>query len=213
MNIFKRLTEKPWLNESGAVVELRTETYAASNQKVALICFLAIVGVLFFLFFAAYHMRLEPLEMSAGQQSDWVALPEPPLLWFNTLVLGLASVAYEWARRRAKSGDEGTAKLAFLAAGAATFAFLVLQLAVWNELVARGYYAHANPANAFFYLITGVHGVHLLGGLVAWARAARRFAGTQVDSERLVRSVDLCALYWHFLLLIWLGMLALFAST
>lgn len=213
MNIFKRLTEKPWLNEPGAVVELRTEAYAASNQKVALVCFLAIVGVLFFLFFAAYHMRLEPLEISAGQRSDWVALPEPSLLWFNTLILGLASVAYEWARRRAKRGDDGTAKLAFLVAGAATFAFLVLQLAVWNELAARGYYAYANPANAFFYLITGVHGAHLLGGLVAWARAARRFAGKQADPARLMRSVDLCALYWHFLLLIWLGMLALFVNT
>ena len=80
--------------------------------------------------------------------------------------------------------------------------------------------AYANPANSFFYLITGVHGLHLLGALVAWARAARRFAAS--DSEgadpadvniRLRRSVDLCALYWHFLLLIWLGMLALFVNT
>ena len=213
MNIFKRLAEKPWLHESGSVVDLQTESYAASNQKVALVCFLAIVGVLFFLFFAAYHMRLAPLEMSAGQRSDWVPLPEPPLLWFNTLVLGLASAAYEWARRTVNRGDTGTAKLSFLFAGFATAAFLVLQLAVWNQLVASGYYAHANPANSFFYLITGVHGVHLLGGLVAWARAARRFWSAEEAPARLVRSVDLCALYWHFLLLVWLGMLALFVNT
>ena len=213
MSIFKRLAEKPWIHESGSVVELHTESYATSNQKVALVCFLAIVGVLFFLFFAAYHMRLAPLEMAAGQRSDWVPLPEPPLLWFNTLVLGVASLAYEWARRAANRDDAGTAKLAFLFAGLATTAFLVLQLAVWNELVARGNYAHENPANAFFYLITGVHGIHLLGGLVAWARAARRFWGTEENPARLRRSVDLCALYWHFLLLIWLGMLALFVNT
>ena len=227
MNIFKRLAEKPWVYQSDTVTELRTASYAASNQKVALVCFLAIVGVLFSLFLAAYHMRLEPLEFGAGRQSDWAPLPEPMLLWFNTLVLALASGAYEWARRAAKSGDTGTAKLAFLAAGGATLAFLVLQLVVWNELVARGYYAHANPANAFFYLITGVHGVHLLGGLVAWARAARRFAGAgqpadapssddesaNADRQRLRHSIDLCALYWHFLLLVWLGMLALFVNT
>ena len=213
MNLFKRLVEKPWLHEPDGVVELRTESYAASNQKVALVCFLAIVGVLFFLFFAAYHMRLAPLEMSAGQRSDWVPLPEPALLWFNTLVLGLASAAYEWARRGANRDDTGTAKLAFLFAGLATAAFLVLQLVVWNQLVGSGYYAHANPANAFFYLITGVHGVHLLGGLVAWARAARRFWGEAQTPARVRRSVDLCALYWHFLLLVWLGMLALFVNT
>ena len=212
MNIFKRLAEKPWLDQSPNVVELRTASYAASNQKVALVCFLAIVGVLFFLFFAAYHMRLDPVEL-AGRESDWVAMPEPPLLWFNTLVLILASVAYEWSRRVANRGETRQAGVAFLIAGAATVAFLVLQLVVWNDLLARGYYAHANPANAFFYMITAVHGVHLLGGLVAWARAARRLAQAETDPERLARSVELCALYWHFLLLVWLGMVALFAST
>ena len=212
MNIFKRLAEKPWLDESPNVVELRAASYAASNQKVALVCFLAIVGVLFFLFFVAYHMRLDPIEL-AGQESDWVPMPEPPLLWFNTLVLLLASGAYEWARRGANRGEGSTARVAFLFAGAATVAFLVLQLMVWNDLVARGYYAHANPANAFFFVITAVHGAHLLGGLVAWARAARRLAGAEADPARFTHSVELCAMYWHFLLLVWLGMLALFANT
>ena len=219
MNIFKRLAEKPWLEQPGAVVELRTASYATSNQKVALVVFLAIVGVLFSLFFAAYHMRLEPLEFG-GQGTDWVPMPEPPLLWFNTVVLGLASVAYEWARRACNRGQIGAAKLAFLTAGGVTLAFLALQLVVWNQMIARGYYAYSNPANSFFYVITGVHGVHLLGGLVAWARAARRFAASDADgtepaeaSARLRGSVDLCALYWHFLLLIWLGMLALFVNT
>ena len=220
MNIFKRLAEKPWLEQSSTVVDLRTESYAASNQKVALVVFLAIVGVLFFLFFAAYHMRLEPIEFG-GQQTDWVPMPEPALLWFNTVVLGLASLAYEWARRACNRGQTGTAKLAFLMAGGTTLAFLALQLVVWNQLIARGYYAYANPANSFFYLITGVHGVHLLGGLIAWARAARRFAASDADGAadpgeenvRLKNSVDLCALYWHFLLLVWLGMLALFVNT
>ena len=212
MNLFKRLAEKPWLDESANVVELRAAASAASNQKVALVCFLAIVGVLFFLFFAAYHMRLDPVEL-AGQASDWVPMPEPPLLWFNTLVLVLASGAFEWARRVANAGEGGRAGVLFLLAGAATVAFLVLQLMVWNDLVARGYYAHANPANAFFFVITAVHGLHLLGGLVAWARAARRLAGAAADPGRFKHSLELCALYWHFLLLVWLGMLALFATT
>ena len=212
MNIFKTLAQKPWVPDDSNVVELRTASYAAANQKVALVCFLAIVGVLFFLFFAAYHMRLDPVEL-AGQASDWVPVPEPPLLWFNSVVLGLASLAFEWARRASKRRDIGTAKLAFFAAGAVTLVFLGLQLVVWNQLLGLGYYAYANPASAFFYLITGVHGVHLIGGLIAWGRAAARFRVADENSAPLARSIDLCALYWHFLLLIWLGILALFVNT
>ena len=138
MNIFKRLAEKPWIHEPGAVAETRTASFAVSNQKVALVLFLAIVGVLFFLFFAAYHMRIE-------LTSDWVAIPEPPLLWFNTVVLGIASVAFEWARGAARSGREGTARTAFLVAGALTLSFLVLQLVVWDQMLGLGYFAHSNP--------------------------------------------------------------------
>ena len=218
MNIFKRLAEKPWIHEPGAVAETRTASFAVSNQKVALVLFLAIVGVLFFLFFAAYHMRIE-------LTSDWVAIPEPPLLWFNTVVLGIASVAFEWARGAARSGREGTARTAFLVAGALTLSFLVLQLVVWDQMLGLGYFAHSNPANSFFYLITAVHGLHLLGGLIAWGRALTRFrsvaavagdGGGDIAQERLARlsrSVDLCALYWHFLLLVWLGMMAMFLNT
>lgn len=213
MNIFKTLAQKPWVPDDDTnVVELRTASYAAANQKVALVCFLAIVSILFFLFFAAYHMRLDPVEL-AGQASDWVPVPEPPLLWFNTLVLGLASVAFEWARKASNRRDTETAKLAFFSAGAFTLVFLALQLVVWNQLLGLGYYAHANPASAFFYLVTGIHGVHLLGGLVAWGRAARRFVHADQTPAPLARSIDLCALYWHFLLLIWLGILALFVNT
>lgn len=217
MNIFKRLAEKPWINEPGAVAETRTASFAVANQKVALVLFLAIVGVLFFLFFAAYHMRIE-------LTSDWVPIPEPPLLWFNTAVLAVASVAFEWARSAARGGRTASARTAFLAAGALTLAFLVLQLAVWDQMIRLGYFAHSNPANAFFYLITAVHGLHLLGGLIAWGRAVWRFreapAEPSADAEverarlaRLSRSVELCALYWHFLLLVWLGMMALFINT
>ena len=217
MNIFKRLAEKPWIHEPGAVAPTHTASFPVSNQKVALVVFLAIVGVLFFLFFAAYHMRIE-------LTSDWVAIPEPPLLWFNTVVLGLASIAFEWARGAARGGREATARNAFLVAGALTLSFLVLQLVVWDQMLRLGYFAHSNPANAFFYLITAVHGVHLLGGLIAWGRALSRFRGmaAATDEEgdigqerlaRLSRSVDLCALYWHFLLLVWLGMMALFLNT
>jgi cytochrome c oxidase subunit 3 len=66
----------------------------------------------------------------------------------------------------------------------------------------------ANPGNAFFYLFTGVHGLHLLGGLVALGRTADKvWRGVEVSQVRL--SVQLCAVYWHFLLALWLVLFSL----
>lgn len=205
MSIFKKLAEKPWIQDPSDVAELRSASFATSNQKVALVAFLAIVAVLFFLFFAAYHMRIE-------LTTDWVAIPEPPLMWFNTVVLIVASIAFEVARKAVGKSQAGMTKTAFNIAGGLTIVFLVLQFVVWNQMLALGYYAYENPANAFFYLLTAVHGLHLLGGLIAWARASWRFA-YDADHGRIARSVDLCALYWHFLLLIWVGLFAMFLNT
>lgn len=205
MNIFKLLAHKPWLQEAGASSELQAESLAVSNQKVALMIFLGVVGILFFLFFAAYHMRIE-------LSNDWVPIPEPPMLWVNTVVLVIASIAFEVARSAANRARLGSARAAFFGAGLLTITFLVLQLMVWNQMIALGYYAQANPANAFFYLLTAVHGVHLLGGLVAWGRAAWRFVGSD-EPGKIARSVDLCAWYWHFLLLVWVGVFAMFMNT
>ena len=94
------------------------------------------------------------------------------------------------------------------AGGVAAVAFLVGQLLAWQQLSAAGYFVAANPANCFFYLITGVHGLHLLGGLVALGRTtAKVWRGVEMDQVRL--SVELCAIYWHFLLLVWLVLFGL----
>ena len=91
-------------------------------------------------------------------------------------------------------------------------AFLVGQFMAWGVLRAGGYYAASNPANAFFYLLTAVHGIHLLGGLYVWARTMSRcWRGVEVAQIRL--SVELCSIYWHYLLLVWLALFALMLNT
>lgn len=205
VGLFAKLTEKPWLPDRSGVAQLRTGGFTAHNRKVALVIFLAVVGVLFSLFIAAYHMRLE-------FSTDWVAMPEPTLLWFNSCVLIIASVAFERARAAVARSDVVRGRTAFLVAGALTIVFLIGQLVVWSQVVDLGYYAQTNPANGFFFVLTGVHAVHLFGGLFAWWRAARRmYRNADIGDARV--SVDLCAMYWHFLLLVWLGMFAMLLNT
>jgi len=143
--------------------------------------------------------------------SDWQPLPLPRLLWLNTGVLVLSSVALHCTSVAARRGQIDTVRLGLATAGLTTLAFLVGQLMAWRQLTADGYFLASNPANSFFYLITGMHGLHVLGGLVALGRTTTSaWAGTR--PERLRLGVELCAMYWHFLLFVWLAIFALLAG-
>ena len=205
MDFIHELTRKPWLSEQGTVTGLHGErAYPVPAVKLGLRVFLAVVTVLFSLVIVVYGGRME--------LADWRPLPEPWLLWLNTALLILSSVALQWALFNARRGRiEGT-RAGLYAAGVLTFAFLVGQLWVAQQLAAMGYYADKSPALAFFYLITAMHGLHLLGGLVAWGRTAVRvWRGHEAVQVRL--SIELCAVYWHYLLAIWLVLFGLLLLT
>ncbi len=202
MSIIDKLTAKPWVADQGALED--QIGFAQPTIKIALWVFLAVVTVLFSLFISAYFMRME--------LTDWRPLTEPSLLWFNTALLVVSSVALQWARVSADRGQFSGLRFGLLVAGAATLAFLAGQYAAWQELNALGYFAASNPANAFFYLLTGLHGVHILGGLIVWGMTTNKLIrGSQVDEVRA--AVELCAIYWHFLLLVWLVLFGLLLST
>jgi cytochrome c oxidase subunit 3 len=168
--------------------------------KLGLGVFLAVVGALFTLVISAYSMR--------QNLADWRALPVPKLLWFNTGVLVLSSIALQSAYLAARRDDLEGVIIGLLAGGVSAVVFLVGQLLAWRQLIVAGYFVASNPANSFFYLITAVHGLHLMGGLVALGRATSKvWRGTRVAEVQL--SVELCAIYWHFLLLVWLVVLGL----
>ena len=99
-----------------------------------------------------------------------------------------------------------------MVAGLMTMLFLTGQLVAWQQINAAGNYVANNPANAFFYLLTAVHGIHLLGGLWVWARSAvKLLTGADADTVRI--SIELCTIYWHYLLLVWVVLFGLLLST
>lgn len=196
----QRITAKPWLEEGLAGELPGTGAVALPAAKIGLGVFLAVVGALFALFISAYSMRMG--------MSDWRSVPTPRLLWPNTGMLIMSSVALQWGVVAARRDEEDVVQICILAGGAFAMAFLAGQLWVWRQLAESGYLLAGNPANAFFYLITGLHGLHMLGGLVALGRTADRvWRGAEPSRIRL--SVELCALYWHFLLLVWLVLMNL----
>lgn len=197
------LMEKPWTEGAGDGTA-QGSALSAPAATVGLGMFLGVVTVLFSLLSVAYVERME--------MGDWRSLPEPWVLWPNTALLLLSSAAMQWARVGAVRGRAGDVRLGLLAGGASAFAFLAGQLVAWQQLADAGYYAAANPANGFFYLITALHGLHLAGGLVAWGRTTAKVR-RGAAAEQVRASVDLCTRYWHFLLLVWLVLFGLLLFT
>lgn len=180
-------------------------TLSMPPAKVALGVFLAVVTSLFALFISAYVMRMEV--------TDWRPLDDPGILWANTGLLLLGSVAFQFARSSALANDPRRTKLGLLAGGVLTLCFLLGQALAWRELNATGDYSLLyNPANAFFYLLTALHGLHLLGGMWVWGKTTLKImGGAKAEDVRL--SVELCTVYWHYLLLVWVVLFAVLLMT
>ena len=212
MSLFSRLAEKSW-QTPGAEGFADPAEYRPAASTVGVYVYFGVATVIFTLIAAAYLVRMGMQHgMEHGGGGDWRAMPEPPLLWFNTGVLVASSLAWEAARRSARRGARDRMRLMSVAGGMLGLVFLAGQILLWRQYQAGGYYLAANPANAFFYLLTGVHGLHLAGGMVACGRTFGQM-GEQADSARVFRNIGLCAIYWHFLLLVWMLLAGLLIST
>ena len=210
--LIQRLKDKPWMKQG--VVPTSQEGITSSAPKVGLWVFLAVVSSLFGLFASAYSMRMA----GHGGLASWQPLDEPSLLWVNTLVLVLASGAMQIARNRIDRDDLTGGRSYFLSAGVLTLVFLAGQVLAWEQTRAINDLGGDSPAFAFFVLFTGIHGLHMLGGLFVLGRTTRRLfrsadSSNVVARSRIRMSVQLCTTYWHWLLLVWLGVFALLLST
>ena len=158
LNIFKLLSQKPW-EASQAEIDNQHDgrTLDLSKAKLGVRTIMVVSTVIFSLFVVSYSDRM--------LVHDWRSLSEPWLLWINTLILIFTSFVFHKAKILSDKNEFEKAKNYLLLVGFLTFAFITGQLLVWQHYVNLGHYASTNPANAFFYLLTALHGVHVLGGL------------------------------------------------
>jgi cytochrome c oxidase subunit 3 len=202
----RQLMAKPWeRKQSESDDKFDGAAVALPPSRVGLWLFLAVITSFFGLFISAYSMRME--------LPDWRPFAKPGILWVNTALLLLSSFAFETARGATKRGDARKVKIGLVAAGLLAFAFLAGQWAAWNELHSTGQFPSSNAAFAFFCLLTGLHGLHLLGGLFVWAKTTTRMFVRHAKVDDVRMSVELCAVYWHYLLLVWLVLFGILLST
>ena len=195
------------------------------RARLGLVVGLTGIAMIFISFTSAYIVRqgLPTLDPRTNLLlHDWFPVPLPKLMLINTVVLLMSTFTMERARRQAArnaalarvaavpgvSVDAGE-KVSWLALTVGLgLSFLAGQWMVWRELAANGFYVSSSPSSSFVYLLTGMHGVHLFGGVVALliagvASLQRRTAG----SQSIV--LDVTGWYWHFMAFLWVCILCL----
>jgi len=197
-------TETPWIADTGPIAPaLSGAEIALNSRRSALKVLLSVVSVFFLLMIVAYGGRM--------LYQDWRPTPQINLLWANTGVLLLSSLCLQLALMAARAGKAAWTKSALVGAGVLTILFLIGQWAAWQQLTTLVLGDFSNPSVGFFFMITGVHGLHMAGGMLALGRAVNRAFGPG-DIRQMEANLSNCALYWHYLLGVWLLVFGLLFS-
>ena len=206
-SILQLLMQKPWDPAQVKVDNLHEgATLDLSKGKLGLRYIMIISTIFFCLFIVTYSDRLV--------YPDWQKMPEPLMLWLNTLILLISSAFFLNAQIAAKNNQFIIVKKRLIVIGFLALAFLIGQLIVWLQFINLGYYVSSNPANAYFYVFTALHGLHLLGGLIYWLITIRKiWVPSNIVIAKVKHTVELCAIYWHFLLAVWIVLFGLMLFT
>jgi cytochrome c oxidase subunit 3 len=215
--LVRKLSTRSWerLGSSVSLRNMRGDVgeVTVPPARIALWVFLAVITSLFGLFISAYFIRMGHGHGAGHGISDWHSIGKPPILWFNTVMLVLSSATMQAARHGLRSNQRARVSGYLFAGGLFAMVFLAGQLVAWHQLHDSGYGLTSGPAGAFFYLLTGIHGLHLVGGLGVWLKTVSRMRTRALELIDVRLSIELCTVYWHYLLLVWLVMFVLLLST
>lgn len=174
------------------------KTPPPEGYRLAMWLVIACVAIIFLALSAMYLLN----RAGRGQ------LAMPRVFWVSSGLIMLSSVTMEVARRHLRQRREDHFRVWIVVTLLLGLGFLVAQLFGWSSLQAAGFYINHNLRSGYAYIFTGLHGLHLLGGLLALLWVALRHPAKWTALRRRV-SVDAAAAYWHFLDVLWLYLLGL----
>jgi cytochrome c oxidase subunit 3 len=203
MQILKTLQIKPWLAQ-----EQETEPFSLVPNKekaagTALKFFLAVITVIFFLFTVTFLQRTQSYDFQALSGEPWLPFSNASMLWQNSIYLLMASISIISANKFADLQSFKGVVTTLTTTALFTVLFIVGQVQVWQQLNQSGFYIYANPANSYYFLLTGMHALHIVAGVLVFIRCIWLFS-LDLSYQKLASRLKLCARYWHFLLFIWL---------
>ena len=167
---------------------------------------LASVTMMFTALTSAYIVR-------SGMSNDWRPLEMPPLVLLSTALILGGSFTIELAKRALRGGETARYRMMLFLTLILGLGFVASQLSAWRQLVARGIFVSSNPHSSFFYVLTGLHGIHILGGIIGLnyllLRARRAASPQRAEVARQSAATGAVALYWHFMDGLWVYLLLL----
>jgi cytochrome c oxidase subunit III len=179
---------------------IKTESFSGSRYRIGMWVALASIAMMFTSLSSAYIVR-------SATANDWFPLAIPRAMFASTVMILISSVTIELARRKLKQSFQDAYSRYLLLTALFGFGFLASQLIAWRQLAAQGIYVASHPHSSFFYLLTGAHAVHLLGGLLAlgflWLRSQRQLDEPGAVAKRQ-GSADAVTIYWHFMDGLWI---------
>ena len=193
-NLFGRDAEAlPSVNAPNAIAPALSATPPQRKYVTGMTVTLGGMLMFFMALVSAYIVR------KGFPNSDWRSLNVPRILWFNTIILLASSVTLEFSRRLRSRGDEEGFRHWWGVTAILGLFFIAGQVIAWRQLAAAGVYLATNPSSSFFYVFTGAHALHLLGGICGLITIMLR------DTRLLARAtaVEVVAMYWHFMDGLW----------
>jgi cytochrome c oxidase subunit III len=185
----------------------RDDAIEPSKYKIAMWLVIISVLMLFVALTSAYILR--QVNRDTGSiANDWLPLHIPSAMWVSTAVILLSSISIEVARRRLKKNQFPQFKTWILITTVLGVVFLIGQLVAWRQLAAQGIYLSSNPHSSFFYLLTGLHGLHLLGGVIALTYVTIAALRLRISIKKR-HAVEVTSLYWHFMDGLWIYLFVL----
>lgn len=177
------------------IVEEPKAPLAMNPKKFAMWLFMASVVMVFAALTSAYIVR--------QAEGNWVFFELPRLFTLSTVIILASSVTMQWAYWAAKKDSLETVKIMVTITTVLGLAFLVLQFEGWKALVDSSIYLVGNPSGSFLYIITGLHGLHIISAIIFLMIVLVATFRLNVHSKNLLR-IELCVTYWHFLGGLWL---------
>jgi cytochrome c oxidase subunit 3 len=177
-----------------------------SKYRIATWLGLGSVAMLFFALTSAYIWR--QYTVPASTVSDWVTIQIPSAMWFTTAVILFSSISFEIARRALRLNQFEKFKSWISITTVLGFLFLVGQIIAWRQLAAQGIYLQSNPHSSFFYVLTGLHALHLLGGILVLSYVMASALRMRIGLNKRT-TVEMTSLYWHFMDGLWIYLFVL----